>query len=122
MFYEIFETLCKQNGTSPFACCKAIGLNGSTAAYWKRAGKPPKRETLEKIADYFGVTVDYLIGRTEKSAPASSEDATKLLKEKRSETDWFRILSAMSDESLMKLHDYAELLLLSQAQDDQAEK
>lgn len=63
MFYERFESLCKQNGTSPFACCKEIGLNGSTAAYWKKSGRPPKRETLEKIAERFNVSVDYLLDR-----------------------------------------------------------
>ena len=63
MFYDIFEELCKKHGTSPFALCKKIGLSGGSAAYWKKCGKPPKRETLEMIAQEFGVSVDYLLGR-----------------------------------------------------------
>ena len=73
MFYETFEALCKQNGISPFACCKEIGLSGGSAAYWKKSGRTPKRETLEKLAERFGVTVDCLIGRekaTEKDSIA----------------------------------------------------
>lgn len=72
MFYDIFESLCKQHGTSPFAVCKEIGLAGGTAAYWKKSGRPPKRETLEAIAEHFGVSVDYLLGR---AAPSSNISA-----------------------------------------------
>lgn len=78
MFYDIFERLCKENGTSPFALCKDIGLSGGTAAYWKKSGRPPKRETLEKIAARFGVSVDYLLGR-ESSEPTKSEIPIKAI-------------------------------------------
>ena len=36
---------------------------------WKNSGKAPKQELLVKIADYFGVTTDYLLGQ--ESAPAA---------------------------------------------------
>lgn len=67
MFYDIFESQCRKEGTSPFACCKAIGLNGGTAAYWKKSGGIPKRETLEKIAEHLNCTVDHLLGKQEQS-------------------------------------------------------
>ncbi|MCG5251590.1 helix-turn-helix domain-containing protein [Brevibacillus agri] len=34
----------------------------------------PRRERLEKIADYFGVSVDYLLGRTDDPAPSDKKD------------------------------------------------
>ena len=78
MFYERFERLCKQHGTSPFGFCKQIGLSGGVAAYWKESGKPPKRETLERIAQEFDVSVDYLLGReTEKPLKQNFYDIFK---------------------------------------------
>ena len=44
-------------------------------ASWKSRGLTPKYETLSKIADYFGVSVDYLLGNTEqKEKPLVNED------------------------------------------------
>lgn len=60
-FYDIFSELCKNRGVSPSAVTKAIGLTTANATYWKQ-GSVPKSETLWKLANYFGVSVDYLLG------------------------------------------------------------
>lgn len=113
MFYERFEKLCHDNQTSPFAFCKEIGLAGGTAAYWKKSGNPPKRETLEKIAERFNVTVDYLLGR---SFVDGIEPPPEPIALRASETEWLYILSRMTDDSLLKLRDYTRYLLWSQDQ------
>ncbi len=62
MFYEQFVRLCKERGMSPAAVTREIGLNNSSSTAWKH-GSVPKGETLQKLADYFGVSVDYLLGK-----------------------------------------------------------
>ncbi|HGD7274121.1 helix-turn-helix domain-containing protein [Enterococcus faecium] len=47
--------------------------------YSLKSGKQPSAEKLQEIADYFNVSVDYLLGREEKEAPKHvdlSEDDT----------------------------------------------
>ena len=67
MFKNTFIELCNQKGVSPTSVCLSIGL--SNAAYSNWTDKTiPRDATLQKIADYFGVTVDYLLGKTEKPA------------------------------------------------------
>lgn len=61
MFYDNFAALCKQKGVTPSAVMRTIGLNKSSASYWKR-GSTPSSDTLQKLADYFGVPVDFLLG------------------------------------------------------------
>ena len=61
MFYDQFVKLCKARGVSPSAVMVSIGLNKSNATFWKK-GSIPKGETLQKLADYFGVSIDYLLG------------------------------------------------------------
>lgn len=60
MFYDRFVELCKARGISPAAVTREIGLNNSSPTAWKR-GAIPNSKTLQKLADYFGVSVDYLL-------------------------------------------------------------
>ena len=60
MFYDNFIRLCAQRSVTPSAVMRAIGLNKSSATYWKK-GSAPSSDTLQKLADYFGVTVDDLL-------------------------------------------------------------
>ncbi len=62
MFYDQFVKLCKERGVSPSAVMVSIGLNKSNATFWKK-GSIPKGDTLQKLADYFGVSTDYLLGK-----------------------------------------------------------
>ena len=62
MFWQTFKKLCESVGTSPNAVCANIGLSTAAATYWKN-GSIPKGDALVKVADYFNVSVDYLLGR-----------------------------------------------------------
>lgn len=60
MFFEQFETLCIQNGTSPTRFTKdVLHLSSSKVTAWKN-GSIPKYEILQAIASYFDVSVGYL--------------------------------------------------------------
>ncbi len=48
---------------SQYALAKKINVSQSTICNWLKGKKEPSIESLWKIADYFDVTVDYLIGR-----------------------------------------------------------
>lgn len=45
-----------------------ISVSRSTIAMWETGGSQPDNDNLMRIADYFNVTVDYLLGREEKPA------------------------------------------------------
>ena len=59
--YEIFDRLLKEKGLRASDVSKATGIHGSTFSDWKSGRSKPKQEKLQKIADYFGVSVDYLM-------------------------------------------------------------
>lgn len=63
-FWNVFENLCTNIGKRPNPVGKEIGVASSTIAKWK-AGTTPNGDTLIQIADYFDVSVDYLLGRTD---------------------------------------------------------
>ena len=74
MFFNRFKALCDEKGISVYRACTDIGLNRSAVAKWKSGGKP-NGTTASRLADYFGVTTDYLLEQTEQRAPTESRPA-----------------------------------------------
>lgn len=69
MFYDRFEALCVEKGIRVGRAADDMNIRRSTVSAWKQSGYTPRSEILNKIADYFGVTVDYLTGASDKKAP-----------------------------------------------------
>lgn len=61
MFYERLKELCKEKGITPTALVKELGMSGGNLSKWKN-GKIPKSDTISALAEYFGVSADYLLG------------------------------------------------------------
>lgn len=102
MFYDKFKTKCEEISETPNSVCLKLGFSNSTATYWKKSGKAPKRESLEKIAEHLGCTVDYLLDRepqgAKKDAP-TKRDAV------------LGMVSRLSDDQLDRLLGYLEGIL-----------
>lgn len=64
MFWENFFSLCKSKNTSPLQVVKELAIATGSITKWKN-GSIPRGNTLQKLADYFGVSVDYLLGKTD---------------------------------------------------------
>lgn len=64
MFWEIYSRLCKSKGKSANAVAKELSIASGTVTEWKR-GRMPQNMTLRRIADYFDVSVEYLLGKEE---------------------------------------------------------
>lgn len=75
MFYTNFVKLCNRKGIAPTAAAVEMGFHRSDATRWSK-GAEPRRTTLEKVADYFGVTVSDLIGddAAQKEKPTAQGD------------------------------------------------
>ena len=58
--YEIFEQLMKERGENFSDVARAIGGRASTFTDWRAGRYTPKHDKLQKIADHFGVSVEYL--------------------------------------------------------------
>lgn len=59
--YNNFKRLLKQNCVTPYQVAKATGISQSTLSDWKTGRAKPKVDKLLKLAEYFGVTVDYFL-------------------------------------------------------------
>ena len=74
MFYDVYCALCKGKGISLSRAAEEIGLSNSTVTKWKKTGATPSGDTLSKVAAYFGVSVDDLIGDTQPGESAMQDE------------------------------------------------
>ena len=59
--YEIFAELLDQSGKKTIDVARATGIPSSTFTDWKKGRSTPKQDKLKKIADFFNVSVDYIM-------------------------------------------------------------
>uniref|UniRef100_A0AAU8B5I9 Repressor protein CI n=1 Tax=Dulem virus 39 TaxID=3145757 RepID=A0AAU8B5I9_9CAUD len=78
--YKIFEELCTSRNVTPYRVGKETGIATSTFSDWKNGKSTPKTDKLQKIADYFDVTVDYLTKGEEPRLLGFPEQAELLVK------------------------------------------
>lgn len=60
-FYDNFVACCDEIEVTPTEVARATGITQQAVSLWKKRGSIPKAETLYKLANFFGVTVGYLL-------------------------------------------------------------
>lgn len=83
--YEVFEQLLQKHGVSPYKVSKDTGVTQTSLSNWKTGKSTPTTKTLQRLADYFGVTLDYLMtGKEEpkeKAPELTSRDERDIAKD-----------------------------------------
>ena len=59
--YQKLEQLVKASGITAYRVAKDVGLAPTVFSDWKSGKSKPKVDKLKKIADYFGVTIEYFL-------------------------------------------------------------
>ena len=103
----------KERGVKQTTLCAALGIAQSTLSSWENSIYEPDQNTTLKLADYFGVTVDYLLGRDEPSltptpAPTDNTITEERLRALGIDTDK---LENLSDEQLSVIRTTLSALL-----------
>lgn len=59
--YEKFVSLLERDGVTAYRVGKETGIQSSVFTHWKKGTCAPKIDKLKKIADYFGVPLEYFV-------------------------------------------------------------
>ena len=108
--YERIENMRKSAGISQGKLEKELGFSNGSISKWKNSTPTPDR--LQKLADYFGVSVDYLITGEEKEDkgyyinPETAKTAQKIFESKELKM-LFDVQSDMAPEDLMAMYNVA---------------
>ena len=108
MFYDNFVALCASVNKTPAYVGRELGIDKSTISCWKARKTKPSDVNAQKIADYFGVTVEELMGKGIKKDPIPKDEAVSEPKQKLRD-----LIDGLSDEQCEKLAGFiAEALKL----------
>ncbi|SFL09482.1 helix-turn-helix domain-containing protein [Halanaerobium salsuginis] len=69
-FSDRLKKLRKEKNLYQKELAEYLGVSRPTITQYESGARKPDNDTLEKIADHFNVTVDYLLGRTDERSPA----------------------------------------------------
>ncbi|MCC2248819.1 helix-turn-helix domain-containing protein [Virgibacillus sp. AGTR] len=98
------KSLCNDKKVTFAEVERKIGISNGQIRRWDNVS--PKSETLQKVADYFNVSVDYLLGRTDKKTLveddetiAAHHDGEEWTEEELEEIEEFKRFVAMRREA-----------------------
>lgn len=101
MFRTTFKELRLQRAMSQKQLARELNCSQSTVGYWESGERIPSFDKLQSIANYFGVTVDYLLGREEERDPTKLDDFSYAL---------FNETKDLTEEDKQQLMDMAKFL------------
>lgn len=105
-FWERYEKLCLDSGYKPGSeqAAQVLGSNRGTISAWKKNGNLPTSELLVRIADAYGVSTDYLLGRAENPIDFAHSDTCE-------ESTWAQLFSQLDEADRCKAEGYMHGLL-----------
>lgn len=109
MFLERLLSLCSENGTDISNVLRSLGLSTSKGTAW-RNGSIPNGDILLKLANYFHVSTDYLLGNTDDPRPAGQKEQPPIDGGELNEKDvrliqWFRSLPPEKQKAILISQD-----------------
>lgn len=107
-FGEKLAKLMQENGVSNYKLAKTLSCSQSSVKNWL-AGNEPKIEYATGIANFFGVSVDYLLDR-EQEKPAPINESELSMRDQRL-VSWFRSLPEEKQKAILILQDAPRGLL-----------
>lgn len=65
-FSQVIKKIRKEKGLTQQELANIVGITATGVSYWESGNAVPNTRTLNKIANYFGVTVNFLLGIKDK--------------------------------------------------------
>lgn len=110
--YDIFEKLMKEFGYTAYKVSMETGIAQSTLSDWKKGKSTPKTDKLQRIADLFNVSLEYLTTGEEKETDTYyiNEETAKVAQKIFENKELRLLFDAVEDadpEDLAALHNMA---------------
>lgn len=116
-FYNTFLSLCNSINKAPSSVVEEIGLQRPAVTNWRKRGSTPTNANLHKIAEYFDVSVDFLLGKGEnKSSEAKPQEDYELkyyletFKNRKEMRELFRVADKATAEDIQKAIEIIKIL------------
>lgn len=111
--YAIFEKLCKEKGISSYRVSKDTGIATATLSDWKNGKSHPKADKIQILADYFGVSPQYIstgVENIQHQDYYTDEETAKIAQEILEDRDLHALLDSAKGNSPENLRMVSDLL------------
>ncbi len=109
-FDEMLIYLRKRAGLTQAELAKKIGVSRSTIGNYEKGIREPDFETLEKIADFFNVELNFLLGKSGNDTELYMEYYNAALKVEK-EKEFLEMFRKLNEEGQDKVRAYMEDLV-----------
>lgn len=103
-FGEKLRSLRIENNLSQLELAKILNITNQSLSHYELDKRIPDLNMISKIADYFDISVDYLLGRVDQNEVYVSENLTQYKHED------FTNIKNLSDENQKKILDYIRMI------------
>lgn len=113
MFSKILKSLRIQRNKTQQEIADILGISRQGYAKYENNLGEPDNSTLSKLADYFDVSTDYLLGRTDKTALTPKEQDEQEFQAFINDPElgvWYKELPKSDEEELRKLRTIWEMI------------
>lgn len=110
--YERFKKLCEEKNVLPADVARATGISTATLTAWKQGKYTPKEAKIRKIANYFGVTVEYLRTGADPEGYYEDDETAQIAQVLHDNTKLRVLFSAAKDVDAQTLEDVYQMLLI----------
>ena len=94
------KELREEKKLSQTALAESVGTSQRNIGRWENGENEPTYSQLVKLADYFGVTIDYLVGREDDFGVVKIENLSQISND---EKDLIRVYKSLSQEDKQKV-------------------
>ncbi|MGO5051210.1 helix-turn-helix domain-containing protein [Lachnospiraceae bacterium LCP25S3_G4] len=119
--YEVFVELLQRFNVTAYKVAKETGISQTTFSNWKSGRSIPKADSLQKIADYFNVSVEYLMTGEEKNCGDAyylNDETAQIAQEIFDNPDMKGLFDIARDTPPERLKTYCEFLKKLHDQDN----
>ncbi|WP_432664528.1 helix-turn-helix transcriptional regulator [Wukongibacter baidiensis] len=110
MFGKILKNLREEKDLKQKDIAKVLGVTDRAVGHYESGARRPSQDILEMLADYFNVSVDYLLGRTEVRSHVNRKGSHGIN------------LDGLTDEAVEEVKKYVELIKLKYDRNENLKK
>lgn len=103
VFLDRLYGLLNERGITKNKLLTDLKLGRNSFVNWESRGTVPSGDIIIKIADYFQVSIDYLLGKTDKKERPAPKIGDELYGEEARLLQWFRAASPDMQEAILNM-------------------
>lgn len=121
MFIDILNDLITQKGLTRAQVTSDLKLGKNQIKYWEKNGNTPNGDTIKAMSEYFNVSVDYLLGKTdqkEKPLVNGDEELNEYLEELKNRSEMRMLFSLAKGATKEDVEAAVRIIEALRSQDD----